>query len=144
MRNSQQASSTVCFTRSHRMGNFRKFSQNEALKQLLLSTGDAELVEASPRDSIWGVGFAPNKAAANRSKWGLNLLGKALMTVREQLREGNTVSEQLRDTMAGAGLPRKISGNPRRNVGTGRPMAPGMSTTNRSLLDEPGAWPVLK
>eukprot|EP00798_Chlamydomonas_sp_ICE-L_P015254 gene15254-21336_t len=68
-------------------GNFLKFSQNEALKQLLLSTGDAELVEASPSDSIWGVGFAPNKAAANRSKWGLNLLGKALMTVREPLRE---------------------------------------------------------
>eukprot|EP00798_Chlamydomonas_sp_ICE-L_P016194 gene16193-22357_t len=98
------ASSFQCRARLQR-GIFLKFSQNEALKQLLLSTGDAELVEASPSDSIWDVGFDPNKAAANRSKWGLNLLGKALTTVREQLR----------DTMAGADLPQEILGNPRRN-----------------------------
>ena len=48
--------------------------------------GERELVEASPLDRIWGVGFAEKNAAANKQKWGLNLLGKALMDVRERLR----------------------------------------------------------
>lgn len=39
-------------------GNMAKFSQNPELKSFLLSTGDAELVEASPVDRIWGVGLA--------------------------------------------------------------------------------------
>ncbi|TQS32440.1 hypothetical protein Golomagni_07242 [Golovinomyces magnicellulatus] len=57
-----------------------------SLKEMLVETGDRELVEASPYDRIWGVGFKPEDAAANRPSWGLNLLGKALMSVREQLR----------------------------------------------------------
>lgn len=40
-------------------GNLAKFSQNAALGDFLLSTGDAVLVEASPRDRIWGIGIAP-------------------------------------------------------------------------------------
>jgi len=56
------------------------------LRQLLLSTGSEEIVEASPMDRIWGVGFGPAKAEGNRARWGLNLLGKALMAVREELR----------------------------------------------------------
>jgi predicted NAD-dependent protein-ADP-ribosyltransferase YbiA (DUF1768 family) len=58
-----------------------------SLRDLLLSTGDRELVEASPYDSIWGVGFAPGTAAQNREHWGLNLLGIALMETRALLRE---------------------------------------------------------
>ncbi|KAK1755176.1 hypothetical protein QBC47DRAFT_382960 [Echria macrotheca] len=57
-----------------------------SLKELLLGTGDRELVEASPLDRIWGVGFSPAKAEANRARWGLNLLGRALMSVRDELR----------------------------------------------------------
>ncbi len=34
-------------------GNLYKFSQNEELKAFLLSTGDAVIVEAAPRDQIW-------------------------------------------------------------------------------------------
>ena len=41
--------------------------------------------KASPYDRIWGIGFSAAKAATNRNKWGLNLLGKALMRVRERL-----------------------------------------------------------
>lgn len=54
----------------------------------LLETGDAVLVEASPLDKIWGIGLARDNAdASNPKKWkGLNLLGKALMAVREDLR----------------------------------------------------------
>lgn len=57
------------------------------LRELLLGTGERELVEASPGDRIWGIGFTAAKAErAGRERWGLNLLGKALMVVREELR----------------------------------------------------------
>lgn len=59
------------------------------LGELLLATGDRELVEASPYDQVWGVGFRAKDAERNRERWGLNLLGKALMAVRERLREGS-------------------------------------------------------
>lgn len=68
-------------------GNLYKFSQNQALKTFLLSTADKILVEASPYDRIWGIGFAADAAEANDPhKWrGENLLGFALMEVRSQL-----------------------------------------------------------
>lgn len=67
-------------------GNYLKYSNNKSLKKQLLDTGDAELVEASPYDRIWGIGFREDNAYQNRDKWGLNLLGKALMKVRETLK----------------------------------------------------------
>lgn len=68
-------------------GNFAKFSQNPALKEFLLNTGDRVLVEASPVDRIWGIGLAADHIdAENPYKWkGLNLLGFALMEVRNRL-----------------------------------------------------------
>lgn len=72
-----------------REGSMLKFTQGpeaERLRALLLATGDREIVEASPMDRIWGIGFGPVKApASDRKKWGTNLLGKALMAVREEL-----------------------------------------------------------
>lgn len=68
-------------------GNYLKFTQNEDLKRRLLGTGDRELVEASPRDRIWGVGFGKATAGSQRERWGLNLLGKALMETRARLRK---------------------------------------------------------
>lgn len=69
-------------------GCLEKFRQDEELKQQLLNTGDRTLVEASPYDKIWGIGMAeddPN--ILNESAWrGQNLLGKALMLAREELR----------------------------------------------------------
>lgn len=67
-----------------------KFTVSEdaaTLKRWLLATEERELVEASPMDRIWGVGFAEKNAGANRHRWGQNLLGKALMVVRTRLRE---------------------------------------------------------
>ena len=64
---------------------FAKFNQNRDLLELLISTQDNELVEASPYDKIWGVGFDKYNANKNRNKWGNNLLGKALMEVRNEL-----------------------------------------------------------
>jgi ribA/ribD-fused uncharacterized protein len=64
-----------------------KDEEVKGLRERLLETGERELIEASPSDRIWGIGFGKNNAEANKERWGLNLLGKALMRVRERLRE---------------------------------------------------------
>ena len=68
-------------------GNMGKFGQNKALKEFLLGTGERVLVEASPRDRIWGIGLGQNNPKAEDPyQWrGLNLLGFALMEVRSLL-----------------------------------------------------------
>lgn len=43
--------------------------------------------QASPEDRIWGVGFGAKNAEENRDKWGENLLGLAIMKVRDKLRK---------------------------------------------------------
>lgn len=70
-------------------GNYAKFSQNEDLKQFLISTNKKILVEASPYDKIWGIGLSESDPdIENIKKWkGLNLLGFALMKVRNDLSE---------------------------------------------------------
>ena len=69
-------------------GNLYKFSQNIELKNYLLSTGNRILVEASPWDSIWGIGLSKeDPAALIPEKWpGDNLLGFALMEARDEIR----------------------------------------------------------
>jgi ribA/ribD-fused uncharacterized protein len=69
-------------------GNLAKFSQNPALGEFLLNTGERVLVEASPVDAIWGIGLAADDPRASEpARWpGLNLLGFALMAVRCRLR----------------------------------------------------------
>ncbi|KAI3331702.1 DUF1768-domain-containing protein [Xylariaceae sp. AK1471] len=57
-----------------------------SFRDVLLATGKRELVEASPFDRIWGIGFAAKSAEGKRQKWGTNLLGKCLMEVREEFR----------------------------------------------------------
>jgi ribA/ribD-fused uncharacterized protein len=65
---------------------YAKFSQNAELRDFLLGTGNCEIVEASPVDNIWGIGFSSDNAMENINKWGQNLLGKILMKVREVLK----------------------------------------------------------
>ena len=69
-------------------GSVHKFSAHADLRAFLLGTGDRVLVEASPRDRVWGTGLsASNEAAGDPERWkGLNLLGFALMAARERLR----------------------------------------------------------
>ena len=69
-------------------GNYLKFSQNEALREFLLATGDDVLVEASPYDAVWGIRMSANSPdAQNPLKWrGHNLLGFALMEARDEIR----------------------------------------------------------
>lgn len=83
--------------------NLAKFSQNPNLKEFLLSTGDRILVEASPYDTIWGIGLpADNPDAVNPARWrGENRLGFALMEVRDMLR-GQVGEEDKESTLTGA------------------------------------------
>lgn len=55
-----------------------KFKQYEDLCEMLISTGNAKIVEHTSNDSYWGDG-------GNGS--GKNMLGQILMQVREQLRD---------------------------------------------------------
>ena len=55
---------------------FAKFTQHEDLKAILLSTGNALLIEASKTDAFWGIGEKGN---------GKNMLGRLLMQVRDEL-----------------------------------------------------------
>lgn len=70
-------------------GNYHKFYQHETLKLFLLNTKNRILVEASPRDKIWGIGMSENdEKVRNPNLWkGQNLLGFALMQVRDRLIE---------------------------------------------------------
>jgi len=69
------------------VGNVAKFEQHAAMGAFLKSTGNAILVEASPRDRIWGIGMgASNPDARDPKKWrGRNLLGFALVEARSRL-----------------------------------------------------------
>lgn len=64
-----------------------KFSQNPALWEFLRTTRNRILVEASPRDRIWGIGMGRrNPDAQYPMKWkGTNLLGFALTEARDIL-----------------------------------------------------------
>jgi ribA/ribD-fused uncharacterized protein len=66
--------------------NRAKFGQHEDLRKFLVQTGSRVLVEASPYDQVWGIGLAREDARAkNPNQWrGLNLLGFALMKVRDE------------------------------------------------------------
>lgn len=68
-------------------GNYLKFKQNKSLNDFLLNTKKRILVEASPYDSIWGIGMSEkDKYISNPKEWkGLNLLGYAIMEVRDLL-----------------------------------------------------------
>ena len=68
-------------------GLLAKFSQNINLKEKLLSTGSAILVECAVKDRIWGIGLSMhNPDRFDKAKWqGQNLLGYRLMMVREKL-----------------------------------------------------------
>ena len=71
-------------------GNRAKFEQNAELKAVMLATAGKLLVEASPMDAIWGIRLGVQEALErDPATWpGKNLLGQALMLVREQLLRG--------------------------------------------------------
>lgn len=72
-------------------GLLEKFRQNDGLRKRLLSTKDDILAECAPHDRIWGIGLSvTDEQRLYPELWnGQNLLGFALMCVREQLRKDN-------------------------------------------------------
>jgi ribA/ribD-fused uncharacterized protein len=65
-----------------------KFNQNEDIKKQLIETKPRILYEASPYDKIWGIGFYYRDAIRQDERnFGQNLLGKALMQIRDELFE---------------------------------------------------------
>ena len=72
-----------------------KFSCNEDLKEKLLNTGNKVLIETSPFDSVYGIGLDYYGCSLNKQQFdlfnvedwqGSNLLGFALMQVRDELK----------------------------------------------------------
>ncbi len=57
------------------------------MREFLLSTGNTIIVEAAPRDQIWGIGLGEhNERARVPKEWrGRNMLGFALVEVRNRL-----------------------------------------------------------
>lgn len=67
--------------------NYLKYSQNAEFGTTIKATGSRVLVEASPVDRIWGIGRSVEEAAAGAAWDGQNLLGIALMNVRDLLNQ---------------------------------------------------------
>eukprot|EP00405_Crypthecodinium_cohnii_P018048 CAMPEP_0206451818 /NCGR_PEP_ID=MMETSP0324_2-20121206/19575_1 /ASSEMBLY_ACC=CAM_ASM_000836 /TAXON_ID=2866 /ORGANISM="Crypthecodinium cohnii, Strain Seligo" /LENGTH=617 /DNA_ID=CAMNT_0053921787 /DNA_START=297 /DNA_END=2150 /DNA_ORIENTATION=- len=74
----------------------QKFEGEASLREVLFSTGDAILAEAAPNDSIWGIGLSTSDDAAyDPERWcGQNVLGFALMQVRDHLRAQAPATEE--------------------------------------------------
>ncbi|MEN9354376.1 MAG: hypothetical protein RL318_1701 [Fibrobacterota bacterium] len=68
-------------------GNLLKFRQHPRFGEWLVATAPAILAEASPTDEVWGIGLSEaDRTAGDPRRWpGRNLLGFALMRVREIL-----------------------------------------------------------
>lgn len=69
-------------------GLYAKFNQNKDLKEKLLATNDALLVECAINDRIWanGIAITDNKRFDINNWTGKNLLGYTLMMVRTRLK----------------------------------------------------------
>lgn len=72
-----------------KLGNIHKFNQHPKFAYYLLKTENRILVEASPVDTIWGIGLSQeSNDIENIYAWrGQNLLGFALMATRDFLKE---------------------------------------------------------
>jgi ribA/ribD-fused uncharacterized protein len=63
-------------------GLYHKFSQNPTLQNKLMWIGNSGIVNADPKDLIWGIGITAVEALMNVPWRGENLLGEALIEVR--------------------------------------------------------------
>lgn len=86
-------------------GAMAKFQQHASLAVKLLRTGQKRIAEASPSDSIYGIGLSPsNPLAQDPANWsGMNLLGRALEHVRDQIRRHILAGQDL------ASMPRQVA-----------------------------------
>ena len=77
-----------------------KFASDAGLADELLATNDRVIVEATEKDRIWAVGLkVDDEAVHDPQQWkGQNILGIALMLVREELRKRPELIEAARGT----------------------------------------------
>jgi len=78
----EEKSPDICYTALK-----EKFSQNPKLQTMLQETHDKVLVEASPYDRVWGIGYGKEEPnlIQKQSTWGKNLQGITLMKVRNEI-----------------------------------------------------------
>ena len=72
-------------------GVFEKFRQNPELRKRLERPGEEVIAECAVKDKIWGIGLSmkdEDRFCVERWK-GQNLLGKILMDVRKDIKQGN-------------------------------------------------------
>lgn len=72
-------------------GVFEKFRQNPELRKRLERTGEEVIAECAVKDKIWGIGLSmkdEDRFCVERWK-GQNVLGKILMDVRKDIKQGN-------------------------------------------------------
>ena len=83
--------------------NRAKFGQNPDLRETLLGTGGAVLAEASPYDTVWGIGLdAAGAARLSPSEWpGQNLLGRVLMDLRTEFSAERSAGPRRAEPQAG-------------------------------------------
>ncbi len=65
-----------------------KLAQHPYVAEILEGTGDAEIIEASPKDAFWGWGPADERGNHN----GQNMLGEIWMDLRKRQREGKIIT----------------------------------------------------
>jgi len=77
-------------------GNHAKFTQNQYLYKALMNTGTTTLVEASPFDTIWGIGLDEKTARVTpEDDWkGTNWLGLTLTQLREFLKDEEEIERK--------------------------------------------------
>lgn len=63
-------------------GVLHKFQTNKEIRQVLLSTGDEQIIEEAPHEEYWGSGKDGN---------GKNRMGQILMAVRQELRQSQEI-----------------------------------------------------
>lgn len=82
--------------------NLAKFNQYAELSGRLIETQNAILGAYEPNDSLIGIGIAPeNPLAKNPINWGgQNILGKALMEIRETLKKQREMELKLKEENA--------------------------------------------
>lgn len=83
-------------------GNFAKFSQNPNVRQQLIDDVQSGELVFSVEDHLLGIGFSEDDARAFRkNSWkGRNLLGQALMEVREMILGNKTELPEVREIPA--------------------------------------------
>ena len=64
-----------------------KYAQDDFFKNYLKDRKDKIIVEASPYDRIWGIGYRQNdpNILDQKENWGENLLGKCIMDIAKEL-----------------------------------------------------------